>query len=256
MKASSSSGCAPERVTSAVVEITDFKALTFDCYGTLIDWEAGILGALAPWRAAHGISVADDALLEAFGRHEHAVQEADPALLYTDVLRRVMRAIGAELGVATDAEVEDTLALSIGDWPAFADTASALGYLKRHYRLAILSNIDADSFRRTQPHLGVEFDAVLTAQAIGSYKPDRRNFEALVARLGETGVAAPEILHTAQSLYHDIAPAGALGLATCWIDRRAGKPGAGATPPSDAVPDFTFPTLGALADRHRALAGG
>ncbi len=235
------------------MEITDFKALSFDCYGTLIDWEAGILGALAPWRAAHGIDVADDALLQAFGRHEHAIQEADPALLYTDVLRRVMRAIGAEHGVTTDAE-DDALALSIGDWPAFPDTVEALGYLKRHYRLAILSNIDATSFRQTQPHLGVEFDAVLTAQAIGSYKPDRRNFEALVARLGETGVAAPEILHTAQSLYHDIAPAGALGLATCWIDRRAGKPGAGATPPSDAVPDFTFATLGALADRHRALA--
>ncbi len=237
------------------MEITDFKALSFDCYGTLIDWEAGILGALAPWRATRGIDVADEALLEAFGRHEHAIQDADPALLYTDVLRRVMRAIGAEHGVSTNAAEDDALARSIGDWPAFADTASALAYLKRQYRLVILSNIDADSFRQTRHRLGVEFDAVLTAQAIGSYKPDRRNFEALVARLSEAAVAASEILHTAQSLYHDIAPAGALGLATCWIDRRAGKPGAGATPPSDAVPDFTFPTLAALADRHRALAG-
>ncbi len=238
------------------MEITDFKALSFDCYGTLIDWEAGILGVLAPWRAARGIDAADDALLQAFGRHEHAIQDADPSLLYTDVLRRVMRAIAAEHGVATASDADDALARSIKDWPAFADTPRALGYLKRHYRLAVLSNIDADSFRQTQPRLGVEFDAVLTAQAIGSYKPDRRNFEALVARLGETGVAAPQILHTAQSLYHDIAPARALGLATCWIDRRAGKPGAGATPPSDAAPDFTFLTLGALADRHRALAGG
>ena len=182
------------------MEITDFKALTFDCYGTLIDWEAGILGALAPWRTARGIGVADDALLESFGRHEHAIQEADPSLLYTDVLRRVMRAIGAEHGVTTTDAEADALARSIGDWPAFADTVEALGYLKRHYRLVILSNIDADSFSQTQPRLGVEFDAVLTAQAIGSYKPDRRNFEALVARLGETGVAAPQILHTAQSL--------------------------------------------------------
>jgi 2-haloalkanoic acid dehalogenase type II len=240
----------------AVMEITDFKVLSFDCYGTLIDWEAGILAALAPWRAERGIGAADDRLLESFGRHEHAIQDADPSLLYTDVLRRVMRAIGAEHGVTTTGREDDALALSVEDWPAFPDTVEALGYLKRHYRLAILSNIDATSFRQTQPHLEVEFDAVLTAQAIGSYKPDRRNFEALVARLGDDGVTAPEILHTAQSLYHDIAPAGALGLATCWIDRRAGKPGAGATPPSDAVPDFTFPTLGALADRHRALAGG
>ncbi len=235
------------------MDLTDFDALTFDCYGTLVDWERGILDALAPWAARHGLA-ADDSLLAGFARLEKRIQTADPKMLYRDVLRAVHGAIAAEHGVSSTDEEARTFAESIADWPPFPDTPEALAYLKRHYKLVILSNVDNASFAHTEAKLGVDFDAILTAEDIGSYKPDLRNFRYMLERLEEMGVARAKVLLTAQSLFHDIAPAKALGLATLWVNRRHDRPG-GAVPPADAEPDMVVGSLGEVAERHRALTG-
>ncbi len=237
------------------MRLADFTTLTFDCYGTLIDWEAGLLAVLKPWATRNGLDAGDNALLEAFGRHEHRVQGDNPGMLYPDILRAVQRGVAADYGAAASEADADALATSVADWPAFPDSAEALAYLKQHYKLVILSNIDRASFAHSNARLGVAFDAVFTAQDIGSYKPDLANFSYMLDHLAEIGVAKGDILHTAQSLYHDAAPAKELGLATAWINRRTDKPGAGATPASGARPDFEFPSLAALAATHRAEAG-
>ncbi len=235
--------------------LTDFDTLTFDCYGTLIDWEAGILAVLEPWAARRGLEVDGPALLEGFGRHETVVQRENPGLIYPEVLRAVMRALAADFGIAASEAEADALGRSVADWPAFPDSREALAYLKKHYRLVVLSNVDRASFAHSAARLGVAFDAVYTAEDVGSYKPDPANFRFLLDRLAEIGVRPEDILHTAQSLYHDHAPAAALGLATCWINRRQGKDGAGATPPAEAEPDMEFPSLAAFAAHHAALVG-
>ena len=159
-----------------------------------------------------------------------------------------------QFGLARDRRRRGAFGASIQDWPAFPDSAEALGYLKQHYQLVILSNVDRASFAHSNQKLGVEFDAVYTAEDIGSYKPDPRNFEYMLARLAARGIAREQILHTAESLYHDHVPAKRFGLATCWIHRRAGKAGHGATrqPEAEVRPDFRFETLGAMAAAHRA----
>jgi 2-haloacid dehalogenase len=235
------------------MKLTDFTALTFDCYGTLIDWESGMLAALRPSFAKRRPDLADEALLEAHGRLEHAIEAAHPKMLYSEILRRTYLALAAESGIPPDEAEAARYAASIRDWPAFADTAAALQYLKRHYKLVILSNVDRASFRGSLPKLGVEFDAVLTAEEIGSYKPDRRNFECMIDKLAEMGVAKDRILHTAQSLFHDHVPAKAIGLSTAWINRRHGKTGPGATRPTPPVtPDFVANSMGEFAAQHQA----
>jgi 2-haloacid dehalogenase len=236
------------------MRLGDFSVLTFDCYGTLIDWETGIVSALGPWLEANGIGVERDQILAAFARAESPQQEATPGMLYSDLLAEVHGAIAREFGLAPDREAARAFGASIGDWPAFADSAEALAYLKRHYQLVILSNVDRASFARSKRKLGVEFDAIFTAEDIGSYKPDPRNFQYMIARLAERGIGKGQILHTAESLYHDHMPAKRFGLATCWIHRRAGREDHGATrsPGGEVRPDFRFETLAAMAAAHRA----
>ena len=225
-----------------------FRAFTFDCYGTLIDWEQGILRAL---RALPGIDGDDDTLLAAFARHEHTVQEADPAALYPVVLGRVCEAVAADFGhTATDDEAR-AFATSIADWPPFPDTIEALAYLKRHGLLMVLSNVDRASFAHSAQRLGDPFHAVVTAEDVGSYKPAPAHFERATALLADEGIAPGQVLHVAQSLFHDVVPGRAAGFSTCWIDRRAGRPG-GATPPVDVEPDITFHDLASLAAWHRS----
>jgi 2-haloalkanoic acid dehalogenase type II len=237
------------------MRLTDVRVLTFDCYGTLIDWERGIAAALAPLTARAG--VAPDAALEAFGRIEAEQEAATPALRYSDLLAEVHRRLAAGWGVAATEEEHRAFGASVPDWPAFPDSAAALGYLKRHCRLVILSNVDRTSFAGSNRRLGVEFDAIHTAEDIGSYKPDPRNFAYLLARLAEMGHGPAEVLHVAQSLFHDHVPAKRAGLATCWIDRRHDRAGWGATPPpaGEAPYDLRFTSLAALAEAHRAAAG-
>ncbi len=236
-----------------MVKLTDFKVLSFDCYGTLIDWEIGIVTSLTAWRKRENVQVSDHELIEAFGRNEWIQEQETPELLYTETLARVLKCMAKSWGVrASDAEAI-AFGHSIRHWPAFADSAQSLKYLKQHYRLVILSNVDRESFRHSNARLGVEFDHILTAQDIGSYKPDLRNFQFMLDKLTAVGIEKSQILHTAESLYHDHIPAKKLGLATNWIYRRHGKQGFGATrPPTEEVtPNFRFNSMAEFADAHR-----
>lgn len=237
------------------MRLSRFKALSFDCYGTLIDWEAGLREALEPLRARAGISAG--ALLEAYGRAEHALEAENPGLRYSELLTKLYDRLSDELGVERDEAAARAFGGSVGDWPAFADVPEALAYLKGHFRLIILSNVDRASFARSNRRLGIEFDEILTAEEIGSYKPDLRNFDFLLRRAADLGIAREELLHVAQSLFHDHAPANRLGIASAWIDRRAGKAGSGATPLIEPPPryDFRFTSLAELAAAHRAEIG-
>jgi 2-haloacid dehalogenase len=236
------------------VNLRDFDALSFDCYGTLIDWEAGIAAVLGPWAARHGLALSEEELLTAYAVHEAAAEASHPADRYPLILARAMRGLGAQLGApVSDAEAE-AFGASVPDWPAFPDSAEALQRLARRFKLVILSNVDRTSFAASNGRLGVTFTSILTAEDIGSYKPSARNFEALRAEVARLGVAEGRLLHVAQSLYHDHAPAKAAGLPTVWINRRHAQPGWGATPDPAApvVPDWEFPSMAALADAVEA----
>ena len=234
------------------MRLSDFTTLSFDCYGTLIDWEAGLMAALKPLQAAAGVD--DETLLAAFGHAEHEVEREHPGLRYSALLAEVYGRLTTQFERPADPAAAAAFGNSVGNWPAFPDSAEALAYLKQHFRLVILSTVDRQSFARSNGRLGVEFDHIFTAEEIGSYKPDPRNFRYLLDRLGEQGVAKGQLLHVAQSLFHDHVPANAFGIASAWIDRRAGKSGGGATVVPDPMPhfDFRFTSLGALADAHRA----
>jgi 2-haloacid dehalogenase len=240
------------------MRLTDFKIMTFDCYGTLIDWETGILQALAPLLRQDRARRPDDAVLADFARHESAQEALTPRLPYSDLLALVHHRLAAEWDLSTSDAADRAFGRSVGDWPAFADSAAALTYLKQFYALVILSNVDRRSFAASNRRLGVAFDAVYTAEEIGSYKPDLRNFRYMIDALARRGHAASTILHVAQSLYHDHAPANALGLCSAWIDRRQGAAGAGATPPPSAPVrwDFRFGSLAELVEAHRAELSG
>lgn len=234
------------------MKLTDFKVLTFDCYGTLIDWETGILKALQPLRAKKP-GLTDDHVLETYARHEHAQEKATPGMKYSELLAVVHEKIAGEWGVKATKEEHAAFGASVGNWPAFADTPAALQYLKRFYKLVILSNVDRDSFAHTNKRLQVEFDQIYTAEDIGSYKPDARNFDYLISHLGALGYGKKDILHTAESLFHDHAPANRAGLASAWIHRRHDKDGFGATARPDAMPhyDFRFTSMGDMAAAHQ-----
>jgi len=234
------------------MELTQFKVLSFDCYGTLIDWETGLWRALGPLAAAAGVS--REAALESFGALEAEQEHETPSLVYRDLLARVYGKLSKHWRVPSSEQQARAFGLSVGDWPAFPDTPAALAELKQHYKLVILSNIDRQNFARSNQKLGVSFDAICTAEDIGSYKPNPKNFDYLVDRVRGLGHDRSEILHTAQSLFHDHVPAESIGLARCWINRRGDKGlGSGATKSVAAMPklDFEFPTLGAMAEAAR-----
>lgn len=240
------------------MRLRDFSALTFDCYGTLIDWETGILAALRPWTTAHSLEADDEALLEAFGRAESRREAADPTAPYPRVLAGVLEDLAEAYGTTASSEEAAAFGDSVKDWPVFPDTPDALAYLERHYKLVIVSNVDRASFRHSSAKLGVTFDAVVTAEDAGAYKPAPNHFRFALARLAEMGVPKDRVLHVAQSLYHDHVPARQLGLRTMWVNRRParGQDGGatgGATPaaPVPVTPDAEVPTLAALADLHR-----
>jgi 2-haloacid dehalogenase len=235
------------------MRLTDFKVLTFDCYGTLIDWETGIFHALRPLLRNDPVERSREEVLASFARHETAQEAKTPDMVYSELLAHVHRRLAEEWGVATSEADHRAFGGSVGDWPAFADSAAALAYLQPFYKLVILSNVDRNSFAQSSKRLGVTFDAVFTAEDIGSYKPDLRNFRHMIETLKQAGHAERDILHVAQSLFHDHAPANAAGLHSAWIDRRAGAAGSGATPPPPAGVryDFRFTSMGELVEAHR-----
>ena len=243
--------------------LTDYRVLTFDCYGTLIDWECGIWDALQPLIMSNpgaGNEVTRDAGLRSFAQCENRQEQATPGLLYPELLTRVHRRIAESLGLESSTRLDEAFGASVPHWPAFPDTADALRVLKRHYRLVILSNVHRDGIAASNRKLGVDFDAIYTAEDIGSYKPSDSNFEYLLAHLkSDLSLERSDVLHTAQSLHHDHVPANRFGLANAWIDRqRLSDDGSwGATERVATMPstDFVFFSMGEMADAVAADAG-
>ncbi len=240
--------------------LTDFRVLTFDCYGTLIDWESGMIEALRPLTERVGQDLNRDEILQAHAFHESTQQEQTPTRPYRDLLSTVYKRLAELWGVRVTVAECVAYGQSVGSWPAFDDSAPALQYLKNFYKLVILSNVDNSSFAGSNALLQVEFDAVITAEDAGSYKPSPRNFDYMLQRLaagiGGEKFGKADILHTAESLFHDHAPANAFGLASCWIHRRHKDPGFGATMNPGSMPrvDLEFHSMAALVEAHQEQA--
>ncbi len=226
------------------IDFSRFDAITFDCYGTLIDWERGILNALQPVLAPRGIDVAEDELLERYARHEAALEAGD-YLLYREVLAASLGGLCEELGFAASDDESLTFSQALGDWPAFHDSMPALRRLRERFKLGVITNCDRDLFALSNRRLGVTFDWVVTAEDARAYKPSPVPFELAFETIG---VPRERILHAAQSLFHDHVPGKQLGLTTIWVDRRHDRPGFGATPVASATPDLTVPDMRTLAD--------
>jgi 2-haloacid dehalogenase len=226
------------------VDFSRFLVFSFDCYGTLIDWEAGILGVLRPILKVHGVNLDDASLLELYAELEREAQQRDYRP-YRDILEDVLRAISERLGFTPAASEARLLPESLPNWSPFHDTVSALGAIHRHYKLAVISNVDDDLFTASQRKLGIDFDSVVTAQQAHAYKPAGKIFQLAEERIG---IARDQWLHVAQSIYHDIIPAKSLGIATVWVNRPSARPGAGAVTRASGCPDLEVPNLAELAE--------
>lgn len=227
-----------------MIDFSRFEVLTFDCYGTLINWESGILPVLHRVLAAHGKSADDATLLKLYGDFELRAEQGkfQP---YREVLASVVAQLGDEFGFTPTHDELPSLAASLASWRPWPDTVAALERLKARFRLAILSNVDDDLFAGTRPKLGVEFDEVITAQQAQAYKPSLKLFELALNRIN---APAHRILHVGQSIYHDVIPAQSLGLAAVWVNRPSARPGVGAVRAADATPDLTVTSLEQLAE--------
>jgi len=230
-----------------MLDLAQFEILTFDCYGTLIDWETGILGALRPLLERHRVNVSMDELLEAYAESESAA-ELGKFKPYKEVLEEVVGALGAKFGFRSTADERRSLPESLKGWRPFPDTVPALKRLSRRYKLSIISNVDDDLFADTAKLLEVPFDFVTTALEVGSYKPSFNNFQRALEKMH---VSRDRLLHVAQSLHHDVEPARALGIHAVWVNRRQGRPGGGATLKSSTKPELEVPDLKSLADLAR-----
>lgn len=232
------------------MNIADYDALSFDCYGTLIDWESGIASVLAPWATESGLDLADEDLLLAYADNEAKAELETPSALYSDILADAFRRTGAVLGAAVTDQWAERLGHSVPDWPAFPDSHDALASLAETHTLIILSNVHREGFAGSNARLDVTFDRVITAEDVGAYKPAANHFEALDSTLTELGIERNRLLHVAQSLFHDHVPAKRHGLASVWINRRHDRPGWGATPRPTG--EFTygleFPSMQAFAE--------
>jgi 2-haloacid dehalogenase len=226
-----------------MLDFTRYEILTFDCYGTLINWEAGILPALRRVLSAHNKEIDDATLLKLYGDFELR-SEQGTFRPYREVLESVVHQLGAELRFTPTTEEVRSLPDSLGMWKPWPDTVAALRQLKTRFRLAILSNVDDDLFALTRPQLEVEFDEVITAQQAQAYKPSLKLFELALSRIN---APAHRVLHVGQSIYHDVIPAQALGLATVWVNRPSARPGVGAVKAAEAKPDLTVSSLAELA---------
>ncbi len=225
-----------------MIQFDQFEALSFDCYGTLIDWESGLTPVLRQLVNAHQINMSDQQLLELFAELEPEAQSGDYKP-YRQILREVVENMGKRLGFTPTETELNSLAESIQHWQPFPDTIASLKALKQKYKLIIISNIDDDLFAQTNQHLQIQFDYIITAQQAKSYKPSPHNFE---FALEKTGISPHQLLHVAQSIFHDIVTAKSLGLTTVWVNRRQGQEGKGATKPANAEPDLEVPDLKTL----------
>ncbi|EHR61407.1 haloacid dehalogenase type II [Saccharomonospora cyanea] len=239
------------------MNLADYDALSFDCYGTLIDWETGIAAVLAPWAKEAGLGLTDEELLVAYAENEAQAVRDTPAALYSEILAEAFRRTGDRLGRPVSDEWAQRLGDSVPDWPAFDDSADALASLARDYKLVILSNVHREGFAGSNRRLGVEFDRVITAEDVKAYKPAPNHFDALDEALKEMGVPRERLLHVAQSLFHDHVPAKRHGLPSVWINRRHDRPGWGATPEPEAEYsyDLEFPDMRSFAQAARQAKG-
>ncbi len=235
-----------------MVDFDKFKAMTFDCYGTLIDWETGITQVVRPWVDAINPAIPTDLVITSFALHQAKHQQTRPTLLYPEVLSRTWKDIERTFGWSENPGHAAAFAASVPDWPPFADTVESLKYLSRFYKLVILSNVDNASLEGTVRHqLEVPFEMTVTAEDVASYKPGLPHFTRTFEQLAAKGIAKDEILHVAQSKHHDIRPGRELGLTTVWVNRRHGRPGSGATLATDAVPHLTVNSLAELVALHK-----
>ena len=237
------------RDSAVITDFSRFEWASFDCYGTLVDWETGISSAVSRVMASHGVRKSRAEVLALFAEVEPTVQSAHGFMEYRLVLRDVMGAMAERMGAELAGSDLDCLADSLPDWPVFPDVADALGWLKERFKLAIISNVDDDLFAGTARRVGVEFDAVITSQQARGYKPSLANFELAQERMG---VRRENWLHVAESLHHDIGPANALGITSVWVNR---PDRGGGTRRSEARPDLTVPDLATLAEMVRASGG-
>ena len=237
-------------MTTTDLDLTKFKALSFDCYGTLIDWEVGIANVLGAWAREQQLDLSGEELLLAYSDSEAAAEHDTPAALYPDILADAFRRTADTLGRPVSDEWTQRLGNSVPDWPAFADSADALARLVKHYQLIIVSNVHREGFAGSNKRLGGDFAAIITAEDVGAYKPAANHFRALDAALPRLGVARSELLHVAQSLFHDHVPAKREGLPSVWINRRHDRGGRGATPEPSGEWSYNaeFPSMGAFAD--------
>jgi 2-haloacid dehalogenase len=225
------------------MDFSRFTTISFDCYGTLIDWESGILPILRTVLASHGQSLPDAAILELYGEFE-AEAESGPYQSYRDVLQSVVRAFADRFHFQASSAEIGSLHESVRAWPTFPDTVPALRELRKRYKLVVISNIDADLFGETRKHLDVELDGVITAEQARSYKPSLNNFQMALRTLA---ISPDQLLHAAQSVYHDMVPARSLGISTVWVNRKSARPGIGAVRASAGRPDLEVPDLASLA---------
>lgn len=240
------------------MKLSDFKALTFDVYGTLIDWETGMINGLKPLTDKVDRRLPRDEILETHAFYESTAQRWTPTKRYNELLAVVYRRMAEEWKIETSWEECVAYGLSVRQWPAFDDTRSALAYLKEHFQLYVLTNTDNVSFSGSNSRLGVRFDGTYTAEDIGSYKPADRNFDYMIDMLARQSIEKHEILHTAESMFHDHGPANRHGLANCWIYRRQGKEGFGATMDPGEMPkcDFQFDSMAEMVKAHQSELQG
>jgi 2-haloacid dehalogenase len=234
------------------LDLTAATSMSFDCYGTLVDWETGILTALRPWAERNGISPSDDDLLAAFSQSEPTHEVSRPALRYREVLRRVHGDIARALGVDADEADGEEFASGFDAWPIFDDVPDGLRTLQHYAKLIILSNVDRSMFLdHTAPQLGVEFDAIITAEDVDAYKPAAPHFERLLETIASWGLDPGRHVHVGESLRHDIEPANRFGIASVWVDRRAGAAGGASRALAvDATPDLTVHSIAELVEHH------
>lgn len=208
---------------------SDFDIITFDCYGTLIDWEGGIINAFKSEAAKDGLTLEGDQIISAYSAEEPKV-ESGAYLSYREVLRETARRVGSRLGWKLSTERSGFLAQSLPDWKPFADTNAALERLAGKFQLGILSNVDDDLLAGTRRHFTVQFDLIVTAQQVRSYKPGYAHFNEAIARL-----SGKRLLHAAQSYFHDVVPCTALGIPVVWVNRKGERPGPGGPLPTHEV---------------------
>jgi len=235
------------------MRLGEFKALSFDCYGTLIDWESGMIAALAGLTDRVAQPLTRDEILQAHARHESQQQAQTPGKPYREILPIVYKRLAEQWGVPVNNAECESYGKSVQDWPAFVDSPGALAYLKKYYKLIILSNVDNRTFQHSNDKLQVDFDAIYSAEDVGAYKPSDRNFDYMKAHLADLGLEPHEVLHTAESLFHDHLPASRHGFAKCWIYRRHAQEGYGATMTPAETPDvdFRFNSMADLVKAHQ-----